>query len=134
MHDIVYDENQHMVLTTAFNAIIANPLYYIGVVVVSLAVLSFLVYLRGFISGVGHIFDDGAHIEHQHHADQRTIWGALLLIVIFILWETLRTTFGLFSGTATATPVIGITLAIIWAIVIWWLFFAEPSKGGGGGH
>jgi hypothetical protein len=83
-------------MESLLNNFFSHPFFYVGALVSAFAAISFLLYLRGFIAGVGHVFDDGAHIGHQHHANERVVHGVLLLGITFIVWEIVRSIAGLF--------------------------------------
>ena len=68
----------------------ANPLWYIGFVLAFVAALSFLVFLRGFLSGLPNLFTLSAHEGHQRRHRVRITWGVILLIFLYIIWEILR--------------------------------------------
>jgi hypothetical protein len=99
-----FDTLNHNV--NAFNAavgqgfwdlVFAHPLLYLGYAFAFVAAIAFLVFLRGFMSGLPRIFTLDAHEEHQHHHRVRVTWGFFMLLYLFIVWELLRWAFGLFS-------------------------------------
>ncbi len=117
-------------MESVLNNFLSTPLYYVGLPVSALAVLSLLVFIRGFVAGAGYVFGDNGHIEHQDHAEARVTWGTLLLAFIFIFWECLRFIASWFGvGTySVPTGTIMLTIAAIWVLSM------MMNKGGGGGH
>lgn len=72
------------------DSLVSDPLWYIGFLLATLAALAFLVFLRGFLSGVPHFFTLSSHDEHIHHHRVRVTWGFFLLLFLFILWQVIR--------------------------------------------
>jgi hypothetical protein len=106
-----------------------NWFYLIGALLSFLAAWSFLIFLRGFLSGISYVFSDNGNADHMGHYSVRTVWGFLLLIPIFVIWEVLRgvaTWFGYGNANTTTTWVM-IVLGVIVAIFI-------SKQSGGGGH
>lgn len=68
----------------------ANPFFYIGALFAFFAALGFLIYLRGFIGGIGHVFTKTGHDDHVKHANLRATWGLLILSYVFIVWQIIR--------------------------------------------
>lgn len=101
-------------------SLITHPEYYVGIVLSFFAVVGFLLFLRGFMAGIGGVFTNTGHDEHQDEARVRNTWGTIILLFVFVLWEITR--------------VFGI-LGLIIAFVIGFTFsslFGEKKKGGGG--
>ncbi len=67
----------------------ADPLYYIGFIFAFMAAFAMLIFLRGFLSGVGHLTTIDWHDGHMDHYRHRAMWGALSLLAVFIAWEIL---------------------------------------------
>lgn len=105
-----------------------DPLLYIGIALSGFAVLGFLTFLRGFIAGVGHIVGNSAHDEHQAHARARTIWGAYMLVVAFLLWETARFIASWF-GYDTYNVVLGLVMVALLTVCL-----TIANMGSGGHH
>lgn len=77
-----------------FNAVFSHPLYSLGVLFSLAAGAAFATFLGGFLSGIGHVFTIDHNDKHMEHARMRAVWGVLLLIALFILWELVRLLFG----------------------------------------
>ncbi len=67
-----------------------HPLFYIGSLVAFIAALGFLVFLRGFIGGIGNVFTLAGNVEHVGRANVRAVWGLSILTTTFVVWEILR--------------------------------------------
>ena len=72
------------------NSFFSSPLFYIGVLFSFVATLGFLVYLRGFIAGIGNLFTLSGHAGHVKEAYVRVVWGLLILTATFVIWEIVR--------------------------------------------
>lgn len=116
-------------MITLLNSIISDPLFYIGAIVAAIAVFGFLVYLRGFLAGVGHILLNDGHAEHQAEAQVRTAWGFLILLYMVLIWEIIRALGGWF-GYGDGNPMNAIWLVIVLLIIS----FLSREKKAGGGH
>lgn len=79
------------------NSFFSSPLFYIGVLFSFVAALGFLLFLRGFISNIGHLFTLSGNIEHVEKANTRMVWGLLILTTTFVVWEIVRWIAGLFT-------------------------------------
>lgn len=119
-----------------WDKVLATPFHYFEALFTFLAVLAFLVFLRGWLGGVGNIFKMNGHDEHLEHAYTRQVWGVLLLFALFYVWEIVRTMaswFGFHDGNQTT---LGYWFAGI-GIVVWVFMFIKGklfAGGGGGGH
>lgn len=69
------------------DALFADPLWYVGLVLAFLGALAFLTFLRGFLSGVPHFFTLSTHDDHQAHHRTRVTWGFFAMVFLFILWS-----------------------------------------------
>ncbi len=76
--------------------IITNPLADIEIAFSVAAGLAFLLFLRGFLSGLKQLSTIDENVEHLEHYRTRAIHGVTLLVVIFIAWEAFRWFIGLF--------------------------------------
>ncbi|MBC7836555.1 hypothetical protein H7X87_02145 [Acetobacteraceae bacterium] len=75
---------------------LAHPLFYIGSIFAFLAAIGFLVYLRGFIGGIGNVFTMTGNIEHVAEANARAVWGLCIITYVFVIWELVRFVAGWF--------------------------------------
>lgn len=116
------------ILNNTVQAFLADPLLYIGMVLSAYAVLSFLTFLNGFISGSGHILGNSGHAEHQLHARVRTITGLLNVAAVFVIWEFIRFV-GSWFGYTTMSTGVGITATLI--LVVWMGYSLAFAKKGG---
>jgi hypothetical protein len=124
-----------MSLNDFWDKVLSAPFHYLEVLFAFLAALAFLVFLRGWLGGVGNIFKMSGHDEHLEHAYTRQVWGVLLMAALFYVWEIVRTMaswFGFNDGTQTS---LGYWFAGI-GITVWVFMFIKKKlfAGGGGGH
>ena len=110
-----------------FIAVYSDPLYYVGAALSLFAAAGIILFLRGFGSGIGHIFHMRGHEEHLHHARVRIVWGVYLCMVVFGIWELLRLVLG--EAPTSTWVLILILLSPAWIPWLKGLF-----SGGGGGH
>jgi hypothetical protein len=68
-------------------AAFTNPLLYLGYAFAFVAAIAFLVFLRGFLSGLPHIFTLAGNDEYMPNHRRRAIWGTMMLLALFIVWE-----------------------------------------------
>ncbi len=116
-------------MESLFNTVAANPWYYLGVCFAILGGFAFLIFLRGFISGVGNLFHMHGHDEHLQHARVRVVWGLYLMMATLGLWELIR----IIAGQAPGSTIV---LVIILLLPAWWPALTKflSGLGGGGGH
>lgn len=110
-------------------SLVTHPLYSLGFILSFAAGFAFLIFIRGFFSGVGHLLTIDHHDEHMAHSRFRAVWGVVLLVDIFMLWVAVRTVASFFGGPAidvSLTETI-FGLYILWQIVA--LFILPKSKG-----
>lgn len=110
-------------------ALVSDPLYYIGMVLAAAGAGAFLLFMRGFASGVGNLFHMHGHEGHLEHARVRIVWGLYLCMLLLGVWQILR----VIAGTA---PLSQLWLALILLSPAWipWLYKKATGKGGGNGH
>lgn len=104
----------------------ADPLYYLGYVFALCAGLAFVLFLRGFLSGFGHVLKQDGNVEHMEHYRVRAIWGVLLLTVFFGVWEILRwisSWFG-YGSVSEATIVIAV---LTFFFLLWRILFGKKG-------
>jgi len=91
-----------------------NPLIPIGIFLSVCATFTFLVFLRGFLSGVLYLVTLNGNDDFLKHARQRTLWAFLMLIFLWSVWQMF-----LFIGsvlTGSPTPA-GFGLAVVCLIL-----------------
>ena len=85
-------------INTFVLSLITHPLVWIGYFFAFAAALAFLVFLRGFLSGVPHFFTLSAREDYQLLHRIRVTWGIVLLVFILAIWELLRLTINWISS------------------------------------
>lgn len=95
--------------------ILYNPLPLIGSVLSVGAVFAFLLFLRGFLSGVMYLFTLNGNDDFLKPARVRVLWAFLLLVFIFSLWEVTRWLGAVVTGSPAPG---GLGLAIILFILL----------------
>lgn len=73
-----------------WDAIFADPMFYLGYLFAFAAAIAFLIFLRGFLSGLPKVFTMDWHEEHQEHHRVRVTWGFFLLLYLFVVWQLVR--------------------------------------------
>jgi hypothetical protein len=94
-----------------------DPMFFIGLLFAFLAAISFLIFLRGFLSGLPALFTFSANADHQSHHRLRVTWGLMLLLFLFLYWELLKWTIAFFTGTAQSSGAF-IAIALLWLILV----------------
>lgn len=77
-----------------WDVIFASPLTYLGYIFAFMAACAFLVFIRGFLSGIPKVFTMDYHDEHQEHHRVRATWGVMMLVYLFVAWEVVRYVLG----------------------------------------
>lgn len=67
-----------------------HPFFYVSAAFAVVGAIGFLVYLRGFIGGIGDVFTMAGHVGHVAEAQTRVVWGVFILTSLFIVWEIVR--------------------------------------------
>lgn len=67
-----------------------NPMWYIGLVFAFVAAFGFLIFLRGFLNGIEHLFTIDTKAEYVKLARTRMVWGVLIMLTLLIWWEILK--------------------------------------------
>lgn len=116
------------------DTIATHPYSDLVVLMTFFGALSFVTFLRGFLTGLPHLFTINVHAEHLEHSRVYAVWGVLLLAWLFMLWEGIRVAATYFEGGALSeqTTVIDIVLGLFGLAILVSLFLGK--KGGGGGH
>ena len=78
------------------DTIIANPFLLLQVIFALCAGVALVLFIAGFFGGVSNLFTMSENSEHLSHAHVRAVHGALLLFILFVVWELLRWIGGLF--------------------------------------
>ncbi len=108
------------------NGFLADPMYYIGLCFAFVAAIAFLTFIRGFFSGVPHLFTISVHAGHLKLYRFRTVWGVTGLFGLLLAWETLRWLLAQFGiGTSPDPGLLGavwISYLVVGAIL--WIMFA----------
>ena len=79
------------------DTIVSHPYGDIVVFFSFAGTMAFLLFLRGFLAGFSQLLTINMHAQHLEHARTRAVWGVLLLIFLFVLWEAVRYVAGLFT-------------------------------------
>ncbi len=98
-----------------------NPMWYLGAVFALLAAIALTYFLGGFLAGLPNLFRLSANEHHYHYSRKIVTWGTMCLVYLFILWELLRWTVGLFTSAAQPNP-----WAFIVALLLWLLLLVVP--------
>jgi hypothetical protein len=114
--------------------IYATPFHYLEMLFAFFAAIAFLLFLRGFLAGIGNIFKMNGHDEHLDHARVRQVWGVMLLAVLFIIWEMVRTVASWLGFNDGGQTYLGYWFALIIAVVFIFRFIKKELFSGGGGH
>lgn len=119
--------------TSFWDNVYAPYFHYVEMLFAFLAALAFLIFLRGFLGSIGSIFKMNAHEEHLEHAQVREVWGVMLLVFLFLVWEVTRTVVSWIGyqgeNTHLGYYIVGAGL-LIWLF----LFLKKEIFSGGGGH
>lgn len=119
-----------------WNIALAVPFHYLELLFAFLAAISFLVFLRGWLGGIGNVFKMNGHEEHLEHAYTRQVWGVMLLAALFYVWEIVRTMASWFGFNDGNQSTLGYWFAGI-GIAVWIFMFVKKNlfgAGSGGGH
>ena len=116
------------------NSFLSDPLFYIGAAFSIAAVFAFLIFLRGFLTGIPELFTNNSNYEHLRVAYTRVLWGTALLVIIFSAWEVIRLVASWF-GVGTTSPGLAGTIIVIVLVGFVWSKARKSLKGeNGGGH
>jgi len=70
---------------------IANPFGLVPLLLACFAAYGFLIFVRGFFGSMKHTLTLNGHKEHVSHAQVRAVWGVLVMLTAFILWQVYKT-------------------------------------------
>lgn len=73
-----------------WSSFFADPMFYFGAICALVGVVGFVLFMSGFAAGVMHALKENGHAEHVHHQRVRAVWGFLLMLASFVVWEILR--------------------------------------------
>lgn len=133
-HVVQYTIRSMSPLNAFWDATYAGPFHYVELLFAFLAAISFLVFLRGWLGGIGNVFKMNGHDGHLEHAYVRQVWGVLLLGGLFFVWEIVRTIaswIGFHDGNQTY---LGYYFAAAGLVVWVYTFVKKNLFSGGGGH
>lgn len=97
-----------------------HPLLPIGILLSGLSALAFLTFLRGFLSSVMYLFTLNGNDDFLKPARIRVMWGFMLLVFFFCLWQMLKWVGALLTnspapeGLSVAFPLLWLLGAAIW--------------------
>jgi len=121
-------------LNSFWDSVYATPFHYVELLFAFLAALAFLLFLRGWLGGIGNVFKMNGHDEHLEHAYKRQIEGFLYLGLLFVVWEIVRAVAWFLGFHDGYDNPLGLWFAIA-AVVIWvFLYVKKHLFSGGGGH
>lgn len=72
------------------DAMLSDPLFYIGGALSIAAAVAFIIFASGFFPGLSHLFTLSGNANSLPGHRFRAMWGFTLLLFIFILWELIR--------------------------------------------
>ncbi len=109
-----------------------NPLPILGSVLAFFAAIAFLVFLRGFLSGLMYLFTLNGNDDFMKQGRIRVLWAYLLIFLIFGLWEVLRWIVAVINGTPRpATFGLALTILIALYAVHRAVFYYKKKEEGG---
>lgn len=108
-------------LDVFWNVLYGNPLYYVGLLLAFWAAIGFLTFVRGFFSGVPHLFTYDGDDEYLSEHRVRAFWGPAIILSAWGTWELVRWISMVFSGTNDAFSFWFILLLtiFIWLPPLW---------------
>lgn len=112
-----------------FDTLLSNPLLYIGDALSAFAAVGFLIFLGGFLPGIGNVFTGKGHETHQEHDRTRVVWGIFIMMTALGLWEIIRYFFGVGSAGN-----IGIAFLLLTPLWLPRLYRLLTGNSGGGAH
>lgn len=111
-----------------------NPLPLIGALLSFLAVATFLVFLRGFLSSVMYLFTLNGNDDFLLHARRRVSWSFLMLVFLFCLWQYVRFVGALITDTPWPRGLWLATVLLVSMFVIQWALHLYKKKEKGPAH
>lgn len=110
--------------------VLTNSLFFIGAIISFIACFGFLIFLRGFLLGINHLFYINANDDSIALARIRVAWGFVLMLNMFVLWVAIRgfaTVIGFDSANLGTTMRILVSYALLVA-VLYFMGLAFPKK------
>jgi hypothetical protein len=107
-------------MTQLIEILVANPLYDLEVAFSLSAALAFVLFLRGFFSGFWHVLKIDGNEYYMEIYRTRAVWGAMILLALFVLWECLRLIGGLIMGTLSG-GLLWLALILIAVIIVFFV-------------
>lgn len=99
-----------------FDSVYANPYLTLAGAFAFFAAISFLLFLRGFFSGIIPVFTIEGHEGHMLEHRVRAVWGLMLLLALFTIWEIVRVLGAFLSGAGGPWPGWLVVLGFVWLV------------------
>lgn len=100
-------------------------MYFIGFAFAAMACMGVGLFFAGLFPGLPHLFTLSTHDGHQDHYRVRIVWGTLILIHVFILWEIVRLVGSWFTGEVVDSGIaIGLVSTYLTVMAILTIAFA----------
>lgn len=96
-------------------------MYFIGLAFTAMGGMGVGLFFAGLFPGLPHLFTISTHEGHQEHYRARIVWGTLILIHVFILWEIVRLAGSWLTGEAVDP---GIATGLVTTYLILMIFLA----------
>ncbi len=111
--------------------VLYHPLAFIGAGISFLAVITFLMFLRGFMSGVMYLFTLNGNDDFLKAARIRVLWAFLLLVFFFAIWQVIQWVGALVTNSEwPAGTGLGVTLLIFLFVLQWTVhYYTKIEKG-----
>jgi hypothetical protein len=77
-------------MNSILQVLYSHPMHTIGAVFAFFAMVGFLLFLRGFMSGFGNFFTFDHNDYYLERARVRVVWGVLIMYAAFSIWEVVR--------------------------------------------
>jgi hypothetical protein len=103
--------------------VINNFFWLIGAGFALYAAYAFLVFLRGFLLGLNHLFYIDSNADHVEHARDHVVGGVVALYLLFAIWVNLKMVASLFGFTTTSYKAgFAIDLGFVAFWLLLWLY------------
>ena len=100
--------------------VVTHPLFYIGALLAFGATFGFLLFLRGFLSGLNHLLHIDGEDEYLEKYRLRATWGMVMMVNMFIVWVAVRglvTLVGYDTADLSKTSTILISYGLLVAVL-----------------